>query len=439
MRRSFSSILAMVLLVAINGGASLAATASGDVESPSREALTWDNLEARIKANAVAGFSGVILVVRDGEPVLEAAFGMANREEGVPNRTDTIFGIGSTPIDFTHVGILMLAQQGKLSFDDPIMKFFDDLPTDKRGITVEQLMTGRSGLRNFHGLPSDGNPDHAWIDRDEAMRRIFASELLFEPGSGREHSHSAWGVLAAILEIVSGESYQDFTEKRIFAPLGMKDTGFYGETYPRERMAVGYGMRSNGKINAPPYWGPTSWLVLGSGGQVSTVPDMYRFVTGMRAGKLLEEEMRDRLLSTWDGTLAGGSIFGYEIIYTTGPDDMMILISNYNPDGGQSAAVELGEELAALTLGRTRPRFSLGVGLDMDMERGLVISQVVPGSAAERDGLKSGDRLISANGKPLGDDPMAVLAPLLATGEKIEFGVERDGKSMKVGVKPNPR
>ncbi len=443
MRCAFSSLLATVLLAA--GYASAQAPDSpryrAAVESRPREALTWDNLEAGIEANVKAGFSGVILVIRDGEPVLEAAFGMANREAGIPNRKDTIFGIGSTPIDFTHVGILMLAQEDKLSFDHPITRFFDDVPANKRSITVEHLMTGRSGLQNFHGLPSDGNPDHAWIDRDEAMRRIFAQELLFEPGSGREHSHSAWGVLAAILEIVSGKSYQEFTEERIFAPLGMVDTGFYGETYPKERMAVGYGMRSNGEINAPPYWGPTSWLVLGSGGQVSTVPDMYRFVTGMRAGKLLNEEMGRRLLSTWRGPLAGGSMFGYEIVYTTDPDNMMILISNRNPDGGQcqSAAGELGEEIAGLTLGRTRSRFSLGIGLDFDTDRGLTISQVVSGSAAERDGLKSGDRLISANGTPFGEDALAVLDPYLATGEKIEFAVERDGKSMKIGVKPNPR
>jgi len=219
----------------------------------------------------------------------------------------------------------------------------------------------------------------------------------------------------------------------------MVDTGFYGETYPKQRMAVGYGMRSNGKINAPPYWGPTSWLVLGSGGQVSTVADMHRFVTGMRAGKLLDDEMRERLLSTWRGVLAGGSIFGYEIVYTTDPDNMMILISNHNPNGGESGAVSLAEDLAGLSLGRTRPKFSLGIGLDMDTERGLTVSQVVPGSAAERDGLKTGDRLISANGTPFGDDPMAVLDPFLASGEKIKFGIERDGKKLNVGVKPNPR
>jgi len=441
MRQIGSLFLAIVLLAlapaeARPGLADGGASAAG--EEP-REDLTWDNLDARISAAVEEGFSGVILAVHDGETVLNGAFGMANREEGIPNRPDTIFGIGSTPIDFTHVGILMLAQQGKLSFDDPITKYFDDVPQDKRSITIQHLMTGASGLQNFHGKPSDGNPDHAWIDRDEAMRRIFAQQLLFEPGEGDEHSHSAWGVLAAILEIVSGESYQAFTEKHIFKPLGMVDTGFYGEVYPKERMAVGYGMRSNGKINAPPYWGPTSWLVLGSGGQVSTVGDMYRFVSGMRAGKLLDDEMRRRLFSTWQGVLAGGSIFGYEILYTTDPDNMMILISNYNPDGGQSSAVQLAEELAGLSQGRTRPKFSLGIGLDFDSDLGLTVSRVVTGSAAERDGLQAGDKLTRANGNPFGDDPMAVLDPFLASGERIEFAIVRDGKKMTVAVKPDPR
>ena len=118
---------------------------------------------------------------------------------------------------------------------------------------------------------------------------------------------------------------------------------------------------------------------------------------------------------------------------------MMILISNYNPNGGQSGAVTLAEDLARLSLGRTRPKFSLGIGLDFDAEAGLTVSQVVAGSAAERDGLMMGDKLISANGNAFGEDPLAVLDPFLANGEKIKFAIERDGEKMTVGVKPNPR
>ena len=137
--------------------------------------------------------------------------------------------------------------------------------------------------------------------------------------------------------------------------------------------------------------------------------------------------------------LAGGSVFGYEIVYTTEPENMMILISNFNDAGEDSKAVALGLELAELVLAAGRPPFSLGIGLEFDSEVGLSVSQVAPGSAAERDGLRAGDGLISANGLPFGDDPMAVLDPLLRTGERINFEVLRDGKQLIVAVQPNPR
>jgi CubicO group peptidase (beta-lactamase class C family) len=206
-----------------------------------------------------------------------------NRELGQPITPDTIFATGSLPIDCTHASILWLAQKGKLRLSDPITKFFKDVPSDKQSITVEHLMTGGSGLPNFHDLPGDRDPDHSWIDRDEAMRRIFAQPLLFPPGEGEQHSHSAWAVLAAIVEIVSGQSYQEFTRERLFA-----DAGFNGDPVPAERLAIGYGNRSDGKINAPPSWGKTSWLVLGSEGQTGTTRDTGRWLDAMREGKKIE-------------------------------------------------------------------------------------------------------------------------------------------------------
>ena len=177
--------------------------------------FTWETLEARFAEEADRGFVGSVLIVRDGKVVLDRGYGLADRELGIPNGPDTIFAVGSHPIDFTHVSLLWLAQQGKLDLSAPISTFFERLPADKRTITVEHLMTGGSGLPDFHDRPGDRDPDHSWIDRDEAMRRIFESELLFAPGTGNEHSHSAWGVLAAIVEIVSGEFYQDFIRKHL--------------------------------------------------------------------------------------------------------------------------------------------------------------------------------------------------------------------------------
>src|SRR5262245_38914716 len=135
-------------------------------------AVTWDALDARMKWEADHGFAGVVLVARDGKVAFHKAYGTANREKKIAMRPDTIFGIGSTPIDFTKAGILLLAERGKLSLNDPITKHLAGVPDDKKAITLAHLMTGRSGLQDFHDVKTDRDPDHGWIDRGEAVRRI---------------------------------------------------------------------------------------------------------------------------------------------------------------------------------------------------------------------------------------------------------------------------
>lgn len=290
--------------------------------------ITWDGLAQRMEAEEAAGFAGALLVVRDGEVVVNEGYGMANREERIPCTPDTIFAIGSTPIDFTKAGILLLAQDGALDLDQPITDFFEKVPAEKRATTVRHLMTGGSGLQDFHDAPTDRDHDHAWIDREEAVRRILGQELLFAPGTGNQHSHSAWGLLAAILEIVSGSSYQDFTRELLFEPAGMKDTGFFGDPIPKERLAIGYGDRTDGETNAPPFWGETSWLVMGSGGMVSTTGDMLRWMQAIRSGKILRPEWQTLYWAPPGTLLAGGDMYGFEIVYTEGPGTQFVLISN---------------------------------------------------------------------------------------------------------------
>jgi len=310
--------------------------------------LTWDNLGERLAAEETAGFAGALLIVRDGEIVWNEGYGLASREKSIRNTPETIFAIGSTPIDFTKAAILLLAQDELLGLDQPITDFFDDVPEDKRATTVRHLMTGGSGLQDFHGAPGDTDPDHFWIDRAECIRRILAQELLFAPGAGRQHSHSAWGLLAAIVEIVSETSYQDFTRELLFEPAGMESTGFNGDPVPEARLAVGYGELSDGKINAPPFWGETSWLVMGSGGMVSTTGDMLRWMRAIRSGEILTPETQRLYWSPPGGILAGGDMFGYEIVYTEGPDSLFVLISNAIEGSQRRRFNKLGEAIARL-------------------------------------------------------------------------------------------
>ncbi|MFG0275334.1 MAG: serine hydrolase [Phycisphaerales bacterium] len=398
--------------------------------------LTWDTLEERMALEAEAGFSGSVLVVRDGEIVFDRAYGMANRAERIPNRPDTIYCVGSTPIDFTKAGILQLWEEGKVSLDDPITEYFDNVPPDKQGITIEHLMTGRSGLRNFHDIPSDRDPDHSYIDRDEAMRRIFSFPLLFEPGEGDAHSHSAWGVVAAIIEIVSGQTYEDFTRERLLGPAGMDDTFNYGKPIPEERMAVGYSDVQDGEINAPPYWGPTSWLVKGSGGMVSTTHDMHRWHQAIYGGLLSERALRRYNVGP-GGYNEGGSQYGYVICSTEGRDTRFYFISNALDHPGR--LTRLADDLAELVWAAELPPYTLGIMFNPDSEDRVTLLGVAPGGAAERDGLREGDTLLTADGEPFGVDPLRRINDLLETGRPIRFEVARDGERVVVTVRPNPR
>ncbi len=290
--------------------------------------ITWENLSQSMEQAAQAGFEGGVLVSRGGKIVFEQAYGYANRARKIKNTPNTVFAIGSAPIDFTHAGILLLIDRGNVSFDDTVSDYFANVPEDKRGITIKHLMTGQSGLRDFHDIPSDKNPDHSWIDRDEAVRRIMQQKLLFVPGKGRRDSHSAWGLLAAVIEIASKQTYPEFTREHLFEPAGMKDTGFFGDPIDEDRIAVGYGSQKASEPNSPPHWGQTSWLVMGSGGQVSTLADMYRWKVAMRNGSILSPQSAKIYLGNGDGLSQDGDMFGFEFMHSKNPDQLFMILSN---------------------------------------------------------------------------------------------------------------
>jgi CubicO group peptidase (beta-lactamase class C family) len=325
-----------------------------------------------------------------------------------------------------------------VSLKDPIAKYIQNVPDDKKAITLEHLMTGRSGLQDFHDVPGDRDKDHSWIDRAEAVRRILGQKLLFEPGTRRAHSHSAFGLLAAVIEIASVQSYPEFVREHLFKPAGMTDTGFFGDKYPEARMAVGYGPRTDGEINAPPYWGKTSWLVMGSGGQVSTATDMWRWTRAVHGGKILSKESM-KLYGLGDGMLIGGDVYGFEILYAGNDRNYMVVVSNAGSPKTRPGLRKLGEDLTGLVVERKPSKFTLGVILDVGDGGRVKLQEVVAGGAAERAGLRVGDVLLKAAGKPLGSEPIAILGPLLETGDPIEFEIERDGKRQTVTVKPVAR
>jgi len=276
--------------------------------------ITKENLEAVVDSLENIGMAGLIYIRDEGEEIIDRPFGMANPDLNIPNKQSTIFGIGSRPIDFTVAGILLLNKQGKLSLSDPITKFFDKVPDDRQGMTIQHLMNGESGLPDFFETEGDWNPDLAWIDRETAVQRMLSIPLIFEPGTGQQHSHAAFVMLAAIIEHVSGQEYYSFIITHFLDPAGMGRTGEYGESrgLSLEDFAVGGGPEKVGLPNIPPNWGKTSWLVKGSGGMYSTLADLRKFYEYVRSEEVFDEEQRNyfqNLSVNVDGSMRGFELF----------------------------------------------------------------------------------------------------------------------------------
>ncbi len=313
--------------------------------------LSWKNAARTFRDLEKEGFSGVVHLARDGKTVLHDTYGKSNRGLKLKTRIDTVYGIGSTPIDFTVAGLFLLAQQGKLDLDDALPKFFESVPGDKQGMTLRHLISGQSGLPDFHDMPGDWDADLAWIDRETAVRRILAQPLIFAPGTSRAHSHSAYGLAAAVIERISGKDYFSFMKTHFFDPAGMTRTGMNGSSggFPLEDFAEGYGNSAVGLPNIPPNWGPTSWLVMGSGGMYSTLDDMLKFYRYVRDGKVLEPEYAERYQGETVGI--GGSDRGFYFFHARGPDGREALML-MNGEGRAPEIRSLSQALETLVLGQ---------------------------------------------------------------------------------------
>jgi CubicO group peptidase (beta-lactamase class C family) len=290
--------------------------------------LTRENLAETLSRFERDGLAGAIRVKFDAasEP-FERYFGVANAALGTMVQRDTIFAIGSFPIEFTVASALLLEQRGLLSVDDPVARFIADVPSDKKAMTLRHLMTGQSGLPDFFHEASDWDKDLAWIDRVTAERRILGKTLLFAPGTERRHSHAAYGRRAAIVERLAKEPYETFVRRNILEPAGMTRTGFNGEHLglKLEDFAVGRGSSSTGLPNIPPNWGPASWLVMGSGGMFSTLGDLERFHAAMRSDRILTSPRSDR--------------FKRAVQSQDGNDNGFELFHAYNPAGGGEVTI----------------------------------------------------------------------------------------------------
>jgi len=243
-----------------------------------------------MKAAEQAGFSGVVRLEQNGAVVLKKAYGLAIKDPATPFTPNTVVQVGSNTKDFTAVAILQLQEKGKLDLHDPIGKYFPRAPADKRGITILQLLKHQAGFPL--GLGGDFEP----VGRAELINNAMNFKLLFTPGERSSYSNTGYSLLAAIIEQVTGKSYDVYVRDNILKPLGLTHTGFLLPGFRTVSLAHGY-MRTGddaGTMLAKPHApdGPY-WNLRGNGGMLSTVDDMHAFYKALfESEKLIKASSR---------------------------------------------------------------------------------------------------------------------------------------------------
>jgi len=298
-KKKFTLLVAIITTVLLSFGT----LRSGDI-SPEKLAEEIDGYFS--KKIAADGPGAAVLAVKEGKVILRKAYGMANLELGVPMKPEMVFRIGSITKQFTAASILMLVEEGRISLNDEITKFIPDYPTRGNKITIHHLLNHTSGIKSYDELQKV----HANLKKDfkpyEFIDTFKNERLDFKPGEQFKYSNSGYFLLGIVIEKVSGKTYEEFIIKRVFEPLGMRNSYYDSHSCIIPNRAAGYQPAKNGFINAD-YFSIT-WGYAG-GALLSTADDLWIWIRALYSGKVVSPNHLQ--LMTTPTKYAGGKIQNY--------------------------------------------------------------------------------------------------------------------------------
>jgi len=338
------------------------------------------------------GPGATVIVIKNGKTVFRKAYGMADIAKKQALTPDTALRIGSITKQFTATAILMLADEGKLKLDDDITRYLPDYPTHGRRITIEHLLTHTSGIVSYTGKQGYMADMARDMTVGEMIDRFKDDPLEFEPGSDWRYNNSGYFLLGAIIGKVSGLSYADFLQQRIFTPLGMTHTAYEGHELRAFPHAQAYTPDADGFRPSPrlsmtqPY---------AAGALVSSVDDLARWDAAIDKGKLLKASTWKRALTShtlrsgrntgygygWEiislrgapAVAHGGAITGFRSYALRLPEQHIYVAVLSNADGQVTSPDGPARRAAALVMGKPYPEYQAvvsGPGL-LDAYAGL--------------------------------------------------------------------
>ena len=234
-------------------------------------------------------FNGTILLADDGKRIYEKAFGFADVKTREPLNTTSRFYLASVSKQFTTMGVMILKEQGKLSYEDNLNKYFPEFKSYAELVTIRNLMTHTSGIQDHFDL---GAYKPGLTNRDVLNLLVAQDSLLFKPGDKFSYSNGGFVLLALIVEKVSGEPFHEFVRKNIFQPVGMDSSLVYDESQPRiPGRAVGFNMFGDED--------DYNILTTGAGGIYSNIEDLFKWDQALYTDKLISSETLQEAYTTF--------------------------------------------------------------------------------------------------------------------------------------------
>jgi CubicO group peptidase (beta-lactamase class C family) len=273
--------------------------------SLSEAALVDAIVQKHMRGPGAVGIS--VAVARGSEIFYSKAYGFADLELAVSADEETMFRIGSVTKQFTAAAILVLAERGKLSIDDPLARFLPDYPTHGKEVTLRHLLTHTSGVPSYTDLGPEWEQVVARELSDEELVALWKDRPLdFEPGTRWRYSNSGYYLLGMVIAKVSGRSYADFLRETFFDPLKLTRTRYDSNAEVLLNRAQGYDFEDgrfwNDRLIGMSQPGA-------AGGLISTSSDLVRWQMALVSGRVVRPESWEEM--TLPYMLASGSETDY--------------------------------------------------------------------------------------------------------------------------------
>jgi CubicO group peptidase (beta-lactamase class C family) len=320
-------------------------------------------------------FTGTVLVSDHDKVIFKKGYGLANREWNIPNTPEVKFRLGSITKQFTSMLIMQQVAKGSIKLEGHITDYLPYYRQDTGSkVTISQLLSHTSGIPSYTDDPKFfADVSRNYYAVDDFVKKFCSGDLQFDPGSKFHYDNSGFFLLGAILEHVTGKTYEALLKEQILDPLGMKDSGYDHYADILTKRASGYQQELAGAANAP-YLDMA--LPYAAGSLYSTVEDLYKWDQALYTDKLLPNDLKQKLFTPnlehygygWDirvipagepGTgqtviSHGGGINGFNTLEQRliGDHDLIVIFNNTpGADLGEMAkgirAVLYGQEPAA--------------------------------------------------------------------------------------------